>query len=75
MKLNLTGKKNSEETLQRLAKVEKEVEEKLNEIFKDHPKRLGFCHTYWIAKKYILKEDYGIEWLTPEECHPHIKFD
>ena len=71
----ILGYTNSEETLQRLAEVESEVEEKLNEIFKDDPKRLGFCHTYWAEKKRILKEEYGIEWFTPAECHPFKRYD
>ena len=72
---SLIARKNSEETLQKLAKVEKEVEEKLNEKFKDEPKEMGFCHTYWDEKKRILKEDYGIEWLTPDECNPTAMYD
>ena len=72
---SLIPRKNSEETLQKLAKVEKEVEEKLNEKFKDEPQGMGFCHTYWDAKKRILKEDYGIEWFSPAECNPTAMYD
>ena len=72
---SLIARKNSEETLQKLAKVEKEVEDKLNEIFKDEPQGMGFCHTYWAEKKRILKEDYGIEWYTPAECNPTTMYD
>ncbi|MBE7073598.1 MAG: hypothetical protein E7379_00670 [Clostridiales bacterium] len=37
--------------------------------------RMGNCHAVWIRKKQLLKEMYGIDWLTPEEEHPEIIFD
>lgn len=36
---------------------------------------MGFCHTFWGTKKRILKEKYGIEWLTPAEENPWINYD
>ena len=27
----------------------------------------GYCHNYWKAKKEILKEQYNIEWISPEQ--------
>ena len=68
-------RKNSEETLQRVAEVEKEIKEKLDEIFKDDPKNMGFCHTYWDEKKRILMEDYSIKWFSPAECNPGSTYD
>lgn len=36
---------------------------------------LGYCHVYWAVKKRILKEKYGIDWKSPAELNPHIRFD
>lgn len=66
---------NSEETLKKLALIEKEVDQKVEELLKDEKRLLGFCHLFWSTKKRILKEEYGIDWLTPAECHPDIRFD
>ena len=66
---------NSEETLQKLALIEKEVDAKVEEILKDEPRKFGFCHLFWGTKKRLLKEEYGIDWLTPAECHPDYRFD
>ena len=66
---------NSEETLQKLALVEKEVDAKVEEILKDKPRILGFCHLFWGTKKKLLKEEYGIYWLTPAECNPDVMYD
>ena len=35
----------------------------------------GWCHSYWACKKRILKEKYGIDWKSPAELNPGIKFD
>jgi len=36
---------------------------------------MGYCFKYWNAKKKILKEDYGIEWDSPNVLNPHVRFD
>ena len=36
---------------------------------------MGYCHLYWGAKKRILKRDYGIDWKSPSELNPHVRFD
>ena len=36
---------------------------------------LGYCHSYWAAKKRILKEEYGIDWKSPSELNPGVLFD
>ena len=66
---------NSKETLEKISKIEKEVEQKVEELLQDEPRYMGFCHLYWRTKKRILKEDYGIDWLTPAESNPHIMLD
>ena len=35
---------NSNETLEKLAKIEKEVDEKVDALLFDEPRGLGFCH-------------------------------
>lgn len=66
---------NSLTTLTKIAAIEKEVEEKIDETLKDKTRMLGFCHFYWAAKKKILCEDYGIIWYTPAECNPDVMYD
>ena len=43
----------------------------------NHPMKggLGFCHVFWAKKKEILRQNHGIEWLTPAEQHPGTIFD
>jgi hypothetical protein len=36
---------------------------------------MGFCHSYWPARKRILKEKYNIDWQTPAEKDPWIIYD
>ena len=36
---------------------------------------LGYCHKYWAVKKRILKEEYGIDWLSPAEKESGVSFD
>lgn len=66
---------NSNETLEKLAKIEKEVNEKVDTLLFDEPRGLGFCHMFWGTKRKLLKEEYGIEWLTPAECNPDVMCD
>ena len=54
--------------------VMKEVEAKLEEIFKDDPKGLGFCHKYWYKKRTLLHER-GYRWYSPQDFSPHEFFD
>lgn len=66
---------NSQATLNKIAFIENDVENKIEKILKDVPRMLGFCHVYWATKKKILLEDYGIVWYTPAECNPDIIYD
>ena len=36
---------------------------------------MGYCHQFWSCKKQILKEEYGIDWLSPAERNPGCRFD
>lgn len=38
------------------------------------PPVMGTCHRYWARKKEMLKAK-GIEWKTPGEMNPDIRFD
>ena len=35
---------------------------------------MGICHRYWYRKKELLKE-YGIDWKSPAEINPDVRFD
>ena len=66
------------ETDAKIQAVWSEVEAKIEKKYPpDHPSReqLGFCHAYWRIQKKILKEDYGIDWMTPAELAPHVNYD
>ena len=40
-----------------------------------NPLKRGLCHLYWMYKKQILREKYGIEWRSPCDLTPHVIFD
>ena len=50
--------------------VEKEVDEELE----DEPRGMGFCHSYWSAKRAALARR-GIEWSSPSAMNPRVMFD
>lgn len=50
--------------------VEKEVDEQL----KDEPRGMGFCFSYWSAKRAALARR-GIEWRSPSAMNPRVMFD
>ena len=35
----------------------------------------GMCHKVWARKKQLLKQMYNIDWKSPAELNPQIKFD
>ena len=56
-------------------RVSKEAEKRyLEENGLDTP-RLGSCHGIWAIEKRIYKEEYGIDWHTPQEMNTGISFD
>ena len=58
--------------IQRTAHWEKEiydVEKEVDELLKDEPRHMGFCHHYWAVKREIL-EKHGIEWRSPAAMNP-----
>lgn len=51
--------------------VEARVDEILNrELNEDLP----FCIRYWNTKKRVLKEEFSLDWKTPQEMNPGIRF-
>lgn len=38
------------------------------------PRHMGFCFRYWSMKQDILHR-YGIEWRTPSQMNPRVRFD
>ena len=58
-------------------KVEKEVEAEAEKVVKANglEGRMGACHTFWEAKKEILKKKYRIDWRDPAELNPGVIFD
>ena len=52
-----------------------DVERELDEMLKDEPKGMGFCHHYWHCKSKLLKEKYGINWRSPSIMNPTVRFD
>ena len=37
--------------------------------------KVGMCHKIWARKKFLLKSLYNIDWKTPAELNPDIRFD
>lgn len=54
-------------------KVEKLAHERAKLVVDENSK--AFLHVFWGCKKNILKEKYNIDWRTPVELNPHIKFN
>ncbi|MDE6648324.1 MAG: hypothetical protein K2K45_00140 [Muribaculaceae bacterium] len=52
-----------------------EVENRLKERFANVHRQMGFCFRYWNAKRELLKDEYGIEWKSPSQMNPRVKFD
>ena len=56
----------------------KEIEEELNKkiLYQIGGKLTrGNAHLYPKIKKEILKKDYNIDWKSPQELNPNIKFN
>lgn len=77
----ITLEKQDKDVDKYLKEIESEVD---NELIKQGLLRIennkkipvfGSCYTRWEIEKRILKEKYNIDWLTPAERNPHIKYD
>jgi ABC-type Zn uptake system ZnuABC Zn-binding protein ZnuA len=52
-----------------------ELETKIEAALKGVKRGRGFAFQHWRVKKEILLRDYGIEWKSPRELNPRIRFD
>ncbi|MDE7346399.1 MAG: hypothetical protein K2N48_06635 [Muribaculaceae bacterium] len=52
-----------------------DVKRRLDERFANAPRHMGFCFKYWNAKRELLKEEYGIDWKSPSQMNPRVRFD
>ena len=71
------AKEKEEMAKERLATIRSLLEEgKVKEVFERYGLyQFGCCHGYWRRKKSILKDEYGIDWKTPEEMNPTVIFE
>jgi len=51
----------------------KKIQEKISSKF-EKPMR-GQCHILWNETKRVLWEEHQIEWYSPREMNPGVKFD
>ena len=51
-----------------------EVEMEVDEELKDEARGMGFCFSYWSAKRAALARR-GIEWRSPSSMNPRVMFD
>ena len=61
----------------RYTEVFRKIDTEVKEALADHPQRdsMGFVHLVWEAKKRILLQKYSINWRTPTELNPQVRFD
>jgi hypothetical protein len=61
----------------RYAEIFKSIDDEVKESLADHPQRgsEGFVNIYWRTKKGLLKQKYGIDWRSPGELNPQVRFD
>lgn len=63
------------ENLPKYADIMRRVDEEVDEILGDDKEFFGICHRAWNLKKQLLKEQYEIDWHTPDELNPGCCFD
>ncbi len=51
-----------------------ELEEKIDEALEHERGYYDYCREYWMAKRMILRSDYGIRWKSPIVLNPHDEF-
>lgn len=62
------------ETTDAFLKIRFEVEEITDGLLSENREEGPFCALYWNTKKSVLKDRFGIEWNTPAEMNPNIRF-
>ncbi len=68
-------KKDPVEYTRKWEKIYYDLEDELNERFQSVPRHMGLCFRIWSTKKDILKNKYGIEWRSPSQMNPRVRFD
>ena len=53
----------------------KEVFSQIDEEVRQEIGGPGYHRQFWMTKKRILKEKYGIDWKSPPEMNPTIEYD
>lgn len=60
-------------------KAERLARRSLQKLLKRHISKkmpiMGLCHEEWYYKKKILKEEYNIDWKSPQDLCPRASFD
>lgn len=51
-----------------------ELEEKIDEALEHERGYYDYCKEYWMAKRMILRSDYGIRWKSPATLNPNEEF-
>ena len=51
-----------------------ELEEKIDEALEHERGYYDYCKEYWMAKRMILRSDYGIRWKSPIVLNPNEEF-
>lgn len=51
-----------------------ELEEKIDDALEHERGYYDFCKEYWMAKRLILRSDYGIHWKSPATLNPNSEF-
>jgi|GEM_PF-2057704 len=51
-----------------------ELEEKIDEALEHERGYYDYCKEYWMAKRMILRSDYGIRWKSPASLNPTMEF-
>lgn len=67
--LNTDNIENSEKYIEAMIEIKPILEKEFENQFGK-----GICHRYWHRKKELLKS-YGIDWKSPSEMNPDVKFD
>ena len=51
-----------------------ELEEKIDDALEHERGYYDYCKEYWMAKRMILRSDYGIRWKSPAALNPNEEF-
>lgn len=51
-----------------------ELEEKIDDALEHERGYYDYCKEYWMAKRMILRSDYGIRWKSPAALNPNVEF-